>query len=544
MSLAQAHKSAPFPLASGVQFVPSVERAVLCSELLAQRCLVAEVEAAPRGMLRQAIEEAVEGVLAASGGLAPALSSDAPVESTIRDQAFRVRALGAEGLALVLPNLVDAQAREHGIPLDADDSAALSAWIGAARRAPVSIVLDETDRNLRLLLPVSLADLVAPETSGGDLVPGSDAGAPSISPPPPVLAMPRRASKKKATPRDTSDDDADHAAIGHTPEVKAQAVEIPTVGTQAVDAPDAQDERDPPSAAQRRRQPVDSAAARRVVNAAEWRSHALELDKARGPKPVSAIDRLFCTRYVPLLGAVNRGDADPAIKSVVDGWRANFEHSYRDAFSALRVTGKRPPMVFDAPDIAARIGRLNGARGTKLFLVDAMRYDLGERVADRLQERLVGRAVCIEKVLLWAALPTSTPTQLALLARGPDALRDAEGTAPPEGEIVRGRAVTTVRRERVGSREIMKLDVLEARLRLTGPAYDERLDALADEVVPIVVKFVETLAPRTLLFVFGDHGFRFPASPDPSSTGPVAQGGCSPEEVLVPGQAWLVGGVH
>ena len=52
------------------------------------------------------------------------------------------------------------------------------------------------------------------------------------------------------------------------------------------------------------------------------------------------------------------------------------------------------------------------------------------------------------------------------------------------------------------------------------------------------------LPPRTLLFLFGDHGFRLPASPDGRSTGPATQGGTSPEEVLVPGQAWLVGGVH
>ena len=46
------------------------------------------------------------------------------------------------------------------------------------------------------------------------------------------------------------------------------------------------------------------------------------------------------------------------------------------------------------------------------------------------------------------------------------------------------------------------------------------------------------------MFLFGDHGFRLPSSADGRATGPATQGGVSPEEVLVPAQAWLVGGVH
>ena len=285
-------------------------------------------------------------------------------------------------------------------------------------------------------------------------------------------------------------------------------------------------------------------AARRMVEAAEWRSHAAELDHARGPKPVSVIERLFVTRYAPLVGALTRGEGDAAVKSVVDAWRTSFEHSYREAFSALRVTGKRPPMVFDAPEIAGRIGRLNGARAVKLLLVDAMRFDIGERVSERLRERLAGRAVCVEQMLLWAAIPTNTQTQMGLLGRGLDGLRDAEPASDPDPEIVRGRAVGTIRRERVGAREVMKLDLVEARLRSPGTNYDDRLDSIADEVTPILVKYIEALPPRTLLFLFGDHGFRMPASMDGRTTGAATQGGVSPEEVLVPGQAWLIGGVH
>ena len=39
----------------------------------------------------------------------------------------------------------------------------------------------------------------------------------------------------------------------------------------------------------------------------------------------------------------------------------------------------------------------------------------------------------------------------------------------------------------------MKLNLVEARLRNAGAGYEDRLDSLADEVTPILVKYVETL---------------------------------------------------
>lgn len=284
--------------------------------------------------------------------------------------------------------------------------------------------------------------------------------------------------------------------------------------------------------------------AARAVTSAEWRSMAVELDAARGPKPVRVIEQLFMTRYVPLVGALARGEADGAVRGVVDGWSQAFEHSYTDAFSAMRVTGKRPMMTFDAPEIATRIARLNGARSVKLLMVDGMSYDLGERVAAELRARATASGVCVDRMLLWSALPTTTPMQMALLAKGADALRDVEPPSEPEHEIARGRAVGTLRRERTGGRELMKLDLVEARLRTAGPGYEERLDALADEVTSVLSRYLESLPPRTLLFLFGDHGFRLPRSADGRGTGPATQGGASPEEVLVPAYAWLSGGVH
>lgn len=268
----------------------------------------------------------------------------------------------------------------------------------------------------------------------------------------------------------------------------------------------------------------------------------MDLDNARGPKPAGVIDRLFATRYMPLLGALARGHADAAVARIVDSFRASFEHSYTEGFAAIRATGKRPTMVLDAPEVAARIARLNNARAVRLLMVDSLRFDLGERVMSRLKGMLSGRAVCVDKTLLWSALPTTTPVQVALLGRGAEGLRDTLPEPGPEPDIVRGRALSTIRRERYGSKEVFKLDLVEARLRGVGPGFDERMASIADEAAQVVSKFVETSPPRTLLFVFGDHGFRLPC--DARGTSPATQGGASPEEVLVPGYAWLVGGVH
>jgi hypothetical protein len=164
-------------------------------------------------------------------------------------------------------------------------------------------------------------------------------------------------------------------------------------------------------------------------------------------------------------------------------------------------------------------------------------------VAARLKEATAGRSVLVERSLLWAALPTTTAAQLALLSRGPEGLREAP-LVEQEPAISRGRAVALLRRERAGRCELMKLDLVEARLRTAGPPLDERLDAIADEVTEVLARFMDSLPPRTLVLVFGDHGFRVATPGDGSSTGPATQGGAAPEEVLVPAQAWLVGGVH
>ena len=63
-------------------------------------------------------------------------------------------------------------------------------------------------------------------------------------------------------------------------------------------------------------------------------------------------------------------------------------------------------------------------------------------------------------------------------------------------------------------------------------------DDIAETVADALVHHVGSLQPRTLLLVLGDHGFSV------DRRGGITQGGASPEEVLVPGYAWLVGELH
>ncbi|MGH7268798.1 MAG: hypothetical protein ACREJ3_00065, partial [Polyangiaceae bacterium] len=107
-----------------------------------------------------------------------------------------------------------------------------------------------------------------------------------------------------------------------------------------------------------------------------------------------------------------------------------------------------------------------------------------------------------------------------------------------EAEPPRGRTAEYVRRLRVGARELHKLDVVEARLQSARGGVVHALPEIADATADSIARHAETLAPNTLLFVFGDHGFSVDRS------GVARQGGASPEEVLVGAFALLVGAVH
>ncbi len=289
--------------------------------------------------------------------------------------------------------------------------------------------------------------------------------------------------------------------------------------------------------------PVPSPPLKAVMPAEQCRQFSADLMAATGPKPVTMIEDLFRDRYVPMLEALSCGLDDLEAERAVAAWRSSFEKSYVEGFNAMRLTGKRPTMVLDAGDEATRIARQNGARTVQLMLIDSMRFDLGERVAATLRQRLAGHALCVDETLLWSALPTNTPTQLRLLSRGPRGLAETDPQSERDPIVQRGKSVTTLRRIRIGQRDLVKLDVVEARLREVGGGYEKRFEELSDEVSDIIVRFSESLEPRTLLYVFGDHGFQLPTE-GRFQTGIASQGGASPEEVLLGGYGWLIDDLH
>jgi hypothetical protein len=274
----------------------------------------------------------------------------------------------------------------------------------------------------------------------------------------------------------------------------------------------------------------------------QWADWVRDLESARGPKPLGAVERMFVTSYVPLRDALMRGIAEPRAAATLDAWATSFAQSYKEAFPALCVRGKRPTMVVDVPDLALRIARLHGARSVQLVLVDGMRFDLGLRVEQQLRVLLGQEVALTERLLLWSCLPATTAAQLELLGRGPEALREWTSDVSSEIPVARGRSASTPRRIKAGHRELLKLDIVEARLSEAGPDEASRLEALADETADALAAYIGRLPARTLVMVFGDHGFLL--DPIEGGTAKARQGGTRPEEVLVPAFAWLIGGLH
>jgi hypothetical protein len=268
-----------------------------------------------------------------------------------------------------------------------------------------------------------------------------------------------------------------------------------------------------------------------------WRTWTLQLAAARGPQPLAALERLFAEAYVPLANAVDAGLEDPRARRARHDFSETFGCGYIEAFPTFAATTKRPRMVFDVHDIAARIARLHGARTMRLLLIDSMRWDLSRAIEARVVARLGARASLTDELLLWSALPTTTIRQLETIARGVEALR-APASLELDPQPPRGRNADHVRRMRIGPRELHKLDLVESRVQAAHGDLRRELPEIAEVTAEAIVRHVETLAPRTLLFVFGDHGFTI------DKGGVARQGGPSPEEVLVGAFALLVGDVH
>jgi len=493
---------------SRARFLDAERREEACSALEAKQALVVRVEtigASARGRLADVIEEAIERELDARGAAPPGIGSASDADAALSDQLFRARRVGATGIALALGRLRAATSPRGA--LEPEDGATLRFWATANLDRPVWLLLDVSDAATGAYgEPVALASVL------------DDAYASRASEDP----DPREdASPEPAEPTPT-----DLIAVAVTLEVPAAP--SPSAPTAAACVAASED----PIPAKH------TSGASVAAQSDEWRTWVLSLSAARGPQSLAAFERLFARDYMPLANAICCGLDDPRALHACDDFRRTFARAYTDASPAFAVTGKRPRMVLDAPDVAARIARLHGARSTQLLLVDAMRFDVGACVRDGARRALGARASLTDELLLWSALPTTTLRQLETLQRGPDALRAPPAEGDRELDPLRGRTAEVIRRVKVGSRDLYKLDVVEARVRDLGDHALPALGEIAEAATEAIVRHAQTLQPRTLLFVFGDHGFAF------DRDGTARQGGASPEEVLVPAFALLVGDVH
>ena len=554
-----------------------------------------------RGRLALDLEAAIEDALMRRGACPPGIGSAASLDDSLSDQLYRSRLIEMRGLVVGVPSLAGTVGL--GGALDPEDSAVLRWWIGVARERPVRLLIDRSNSTLLVYGPPRPLDSFLTEPARLALAAAASEPSPALAPevasssqtmelsePPPAVVEQDGALSFQAPAEDTPEPSADLSGIFVNAKIEVISDRLSSIGelaeavletlSAATPAPSDVTER-PPVAVEPEPELAESAVATApppeppapAVEAApapvaaepapvaespaerpsldvpplyprakeEWPGWVRDLEATRGPRPLAVIERTFVTSYVPLLGAVREGIAEGAAARALDTWSQNFANSYREAFDALRVRGKRPAMVLDAPDIALRTARLHGARTVQLLLIDGLRFDLGLRVEQRVRALMGHKAALAERLLLWSALPSTTEVQLELIGRGAPGLAEL-GAVESEVPVARGRGASTPRRVKAGHRDLFKLDLIEARLSEPGAPESERLDALADEVSTAIADFLGKQPARTLVLAFGDHGFCLD-SREHGTTAAVS-GGASPEEVLVPAFAWLVGGLH
>jgi len=506
-----AHRDEGAPPPGEFRFVTRDEAVRLRGALESARLLfiaLPEVGPGSRGRLGEVIDDAIEQALRDRGGAMPGIGASSDRDAALSDQLYRIRKIGRVGMAIdigPLGALVDACGA-----LDPEDAASLRFLAEATRDRPMVLLLDTRNTEVR-----------------------------AYGPPQPLAETLGTTAPRVSSPASTE-------AVTPTPVSSARPIVRRPPPMRVVENPNPT----PPPAP---RLYVSIEPAAETHNAEELTRAIERLNEVTRTTPLSALERAFTEGYVPLraallderLGVAGIGRAEA--RTLCTQFASTFARAYAEALPTFGVTGRHPRMIFDLFDLAQRCARVHGARSTHVVLVDALRYDLGKRVRERLARDLARQAVCVEEHALWAILPTTTGVQLDALVRGEDALR---APARPERETstIRGRSLDVLRRTRLGHRDVVKLDVLEGRLRDAGAGERTRLDALADEVAPILGRYITQNKPRAMVVIAGDHGFAFgdvdEVRDERAATPPARQGGGSPDEVFVPFQCWLVGGVH
>jgi hypothetical protein len=516
------------PLAGELAFLSAEAQVQRKAELLGDGAIVVEVSsplASLRGRLAERVDELVERALGVHGAPSPYLVAwstmpdDADAGARLADQLFRARTVGATGIAIAMGSL----SRIAAPALTPEDSATLRLLARATENGPYVLLVDDGDEVVGAYEePVELRWMLGCR---------EDVNVTAALEVEPITAAVEIEVEAAATETEIETETEFEAA---PPEIVETHVDAPVADVVVTE---------PATRAERARRRHTAGVP--VSGPSDyWRSWAIALGAARGPQPLASFEKLFVESYMPLANAIAGGLEDPRALRAHEEFRTGFERTYTDAFVTFGATGRRPRLVMDAYDVAVKQARLHNARNTHLLVVDSMRHDLGCLVRDELAQRAAGTASLTNESLSWSALPTTTYRQLETLARGIEALRAPAAEEPSES--LRGRRAETVRRLRVGSRELYKLDIVPSMLGAfpdpasgSGPAHVvAALPDIAASVADALLKHIETLPPRTLLLVLGDHGFTI------DRRGRVTHGGASPEEVLVPCLAYLVGDLH
>ena len=261
----------------------------------------------------------------------------------------------------------------------------------------------------------------------------------------------------------------------------------------------------------------------------DYEQHLLALQNASGEQSWNSLETLYTEAFAPLQQAWMAGTAGEHAQLALEEWSQTFSSSYVAAFERLKTRGRRPNMVFDAPNLAFRLARRISAKQLRLIIVDSLRFDIAEAVQSKLELQLSGCAELVQKGMLWSALPCTSAVQLELLAKGAEGLRTLGGTIDEAAITSPVHEARRLRPLRVGPHHLFKLDAIRVESDRTMQPCD--IQKAAAEVAVSVGRFLRQQAPGTLAFVFGDRGF----SALPNDTGAAC-----PERVLVPFQAWWV----
>lgn len=507
-------------------------------------------------LVLEAIEAQLDRVGAAPRGWLPA----DPAESILSDQLYRTRLLGAGGLALRFPALAGIADADGELALE--DGRTLRRLFALAEREPLQLFVPEPSTQLcvagapqrlsewlsagsragriaSIEYEVDLADAEGPARdlpipaaldASEELVPPSleaflaSEATPATAPSTGALFEQPEAGHGQASER-TQAEPAESAALLAKLTSESAAATDNVAGTHAPEAPG--EPTTQISIAHEEREMFDEEQAQRC---ASW---AAQLASMNGPKVHASVERAFLTAYLPLAREVAAGKAPLESRRAIDTWAEGFAQSYAAAFKSLNSSLRRPRMVRDIFELGARWLGQSRARNCQLVLIDAMRFDLGQRLNELLEKELGGEALCRDQALLWAALPSNSEAQrIGDLAARPLRYGKAKPSAEPAPPVAAG-----IQSVRVGSREFLRVDRIAADLARPGESEPARLDRLAGQLADVLVPWMKAQPPDTLVVLFGDHGFYWQASE--AGTSAAQRGGALPEQVLVPASAWV-----